>query len=427
MRNWGLLVGILLIPMVSHAGQQVLAWDYDREYQFLVTYVAHITMVQHGRAIARDEPLALQGQGTCAAVPGIAMTPESLCAYVCLDPGVYTIEVMAVANGERSPLSEPYDADLQQDEPCQAPPPPKPDPKPAPKERTPINLPPPPIPLPDLTPTLNLADAVNLGCVSWKITGACLCPGIPPRPCVTVSYYEPAYIVETVPRPGTTMIPGASQVLQGVLGRLGLWGAGGAGNATGQGHTNKQYNEVHIFQFPQFLGGPCTSCLPRTLPLGLHYASELDAVAWRTATGTNPVLNIGPWARLYPRGGTVIHSSPPVGSAVAVVRALDIAHQPIGLPPAPDAHIVTAPIPGMVALTACMQMSSPRRLPCFQSGTPNALWEAGTVDIRGNYSWIIWVRRTCCVDIDKTTCGITLPGVGRTGENWCVLPQIPTP
>ena len=117
---------------------------------------------------------------------------------------------------------------------------------------------------------------VNLHCVSWHITGPCVCN--PMTPCVQVAYWEPGWLVETVKRPGTTTLPGLGDLLTVALDAAGVppLGGGGAGNATGSGHTNLQYNEVHVYTFPQLLGGPCTGCAPGAAPFTLHYASETD-------------------------------------------------------------------------------------------------------------------------------------------------------
>ena len=266
---------------------------------------------------------------------------------------------------------------------------------------------------------------VNLQCVSWHITGPCMCNPI--TPCMQVAYWEPGWLVETVKRPGTTTLPGLGDLLTVALDAAGVppLGGGGAGNATGSGHTNLQYNEVHVSTFPQLLGGPCTGCAPSTAPFTLHYASETDPV-WRTAVATPSPLSvlqqIGVWAPLYPRGGKAIHSSEPVGSGIAAVRGMDIAHQPVGTPPHTDAHVVLQPTE---STSRCCQLASPRQTPCFPAGTPPLLWEHGTVSARGTYIWLFWRKRTCCVLPAQASCGITL--VGTHGANGCLLPTPPIP
>ena len=176
---------------------------------------------------------------------------------------------------------------------------------------------------------------------------------------------------------------------------------------------------------PNSSGGPCTGCAPGAAPFTLHYASETDPL-WRTAVATPSPLSvlqqIGVWAPLYPRGGKAIHSSEPVGSGIAAVRGMDIAHQPVGTPPHADAHVVLQPTE---STSRCCQLASPRLTPCFPAGTPPLLWEHGTVSPRGTYVWLFWRTRTCCVLPAQASCGITL--VGTHGANACLLPPPPVP
>jgi len=273
--------------------------------------------------------------------------------------------------------------------------------------------------------TPSFTDMVNLACVSWKITGPCVCN--PSTPCVQVEYWEPGWLVETVKRPGTTSLDLAAPLIHAAFDALGVppFGGGGAGNASGSGHTNLQYNEVHVITFPQLLGGPCTGCAPGDAPLTLHYASETDPL-WRTAVAIPSPLDLlrslGVWARLYPRGGKAIHSSEPVGSGIAAARAMDIAFNPIGEPPNNETRVVLQPTG---ATSSCCQLASPRQTPCFPVGTPPLLWESGTVSPNGTYVWLFWRQRTCCVNPNQATCGITL--LGGQGANACLIPPLSAP
>ena len=140
---------------------------------------------------------------------------------------------------------------------------------------------------------------VNFQCMDWTITGPCVCNLF--TPCVAVEYWEPGWLVETVKIPGTTVFDPLAPLLGAALGAFGIpeFGGGGAGNAT-DGHTNLQYNEVHVYTFPNLLGTPCTGWAPSTSPVPLHYASEADPT-WRTATATpspcEPPPGLGVWAR----------------------------------------------------------------------------------------------------------------------------------
>jgi hypothetical protein len=462
----------------------VLTWDYPLAWQQETTYVLHSVTLQDGRPQATDIPLTVRVLATAAGTPtGGAGTPGTnpvltggvpLCdifttdilgmprpcngqpwsvgayqgpvlataggivtleATVCLAPGDFTVSVVAVHGGQRSSESNLVDLDLTTTTPCQpgvrvAPPVAAPQ-TPAPTSQQggtvagglaiggtaavllAVQSTPPPLPA-----------LVNLACVHWAVTGPCFCS--PFNPCLRVEYFEPGWLVEIVKTPGDTLIPVLGNVLQAALAAVGApaAGGGGAGNASGSGHTNLHFEEAHVYSFPQLLGGPCTGCGPSS-GLGLHYASEMDPL-WRTAVAVPSPLDlltqVGVWGRLYPRSGKVIHSSEPVASALAVVRAMDIAHQPIGTPPNVDAHVVTQLVEERAA---CVQMAWPKMTHCFQAGTPPPLWETRALSLSGKYAFLIWRKRTCCVDPSRTTCGITTPGIGTYGANICPIPPRP--
>jgi hypothetical protein len=257
----------------------------------------------------------------------------------------------------------------------------------------------------------------NFGCVQWHITGPCVC--WPNTACVLVSYWEPAYLIETVKHPGNTTVAGLQGILNQVLAVAGIptWGGGGAGNASGSGQTNLQYNETHVFTFPNLWSAPCSGCGATNLAMPLHYASELDP-RWRTAAAPMTLLArlppLGVWAPLFPRGGKAIHSSEPVGSGIAAARGLDIAFRPVGPPPHLDAHVVLQRTQGT---STCCQLAQPRKTGCFPVGTPPNLWEHASVSPQGSYTWIFWRKRTCCVSPEQSHCGLTW--FGGQGANTC--------
>lgn len=423
---------LLLLARVAAAGPALIVFDYPPEWQPRVQFWAHLSTVSQGRAVAQDVPLLLV---SCDGQPGLTPEAQTVCAALCFAPGDTTVRVYATQLNQRSGDSNLADITEPAERPCQAPLPfPSPQPQP-PSTQPPIPIPPPPIPLPPLPPETeptqpnpSLLSLVNFGCVSWKIEGVCAC-GFPPHPCVKVSYWEPAYLVETVKRPGSSTIALLQPVLDAALaaGALPLQGGGGAGNASGTGMTNLHFSDAHVYPFPQVFGGPCTSCAPSVVPALVHYASELDPF-WRVGKG-NPLaslIRIGVWAALFPRIGHVIHGSPSVASGAEAVRALDIAHVPVTPLPNPEAHIVLEPAPAAApAATCCMQLAQPVQTPCLTAGTPPALWDHGIISIRGMYLWTIWKYRSCCTEASQTTCGITLPGIGGAGQNTCV--PVPEP
>jgi hypothetical protein len=427
------LAFLLCTASSAHPATVIVAWDFPLAQYPGTRFVLRIVTLHNGRPTQQERPIDPFPVERCAQRPDLTRTAETLCGPVCLDPGDYTLSLYATQGSERSEMSNLLDADLQSTTPCTpvVPPPPHPPPPPstaastAATAATAAAL----LAVGQAASAPAMATLPNLGCVSWKIVGPCVCS--PLHPCVAVEYMEPAFLVEVVPKPGETIIPVLGDLLQNALSAAGIppIGGGGAGNASGSGHTNLRYAEVHVYGFPNLLGGPCTGCGPSG-SLGIHYASEIDSATWRTAVAVpsplDLLLHVGVWGRLYPRGGKVIHSSEPVASALVAVRALDIMRQPLGTPPNVDAHVILQPGDGGTP-AACMQLAYPRMTPCLTAGMPPPLWETGTLSITGRYVWVIWKQRRCCVNPAQSTCGITLPGIGGYGANQCPIPQIPTP
>ena len=269
-----------------------------------------------------------------------------------------------------------------------------------------------------------LTGMVNLRCVSHAIVGPCFCG--PYNPCVLVSYWEPAWLVETVKIPGTTSLDSVAPLLQSILQGLGVppFGGGGAGNATGGGHTNLQYNEAHVVTFPDlFGGGPCSGCGGGSNSFTVHYASEIDPL-WRTAAGAPGLLDLvglgqlGVWGPLYPRGGKAIHSSEPVGSGIAAARALNVAANPTGVATNPEYRVVLEEVERN---SRCCQMGQPKVTDCMMVGTNPISWEQRAVSQQGTYIWLFWRQRTCCVLPEDAYCGIAM--VGGHGGNRCLPHQ----
>jgi hypothetical protein len=420
---------LLALAASCQAGQVILAWDMPLDWQPGMRYVLRISSTQAGRSVAAERTIDPFPAERCRQWPDAQHTTETLCGQVCLDPGDFSLSLHAVTPKGASGESNVLDLDLTSTSACM----PvtvvhAPQAKPSKAATTAVGV----------AATVGIVAAgqgggnvpsipglPNMGCVSWSIVAPCMCG--PFTPCVVVTYMEPAFIAEVVKKPGDTVIPVLGDVLQAVLNTVGIpaLGGGGSGNATGSGHTNLAYSEVHIYAFPNLLGGPCTSCAPNG-GLALHYASEIDSATWRTAVAVPSPLDliqqIGVWGPLYPRGGKVIHASGPIAAALVAVRGMSIAHQPIGTPPQVEAHIVTMPT---IESGTCLQMAYPRQLPCMDPGGPPPLWETGTTSLTGKYVFVFWRRRTCCVNPANATCGIATPGVGGYGSNLCILPPLP--
>ncbi len=253
---------------------------------------------------------------------------------------------------------------------------------------------------------------MNWSCLNLKI-GACVC-GVPPKPCLRVTYNEPRLLIHT-------------------------WAAPSAK----PGHESpQQFHEATAGPFPLslFLGVfkfPCSVDWSRPgdwlgsrtegLSAGAHYSSLLDAVAWRTgavemwaaqaivSTATSSLgacafqglagqigislpglgsVCMGNWGPLFARTGWLVHPSEPVGSAAAAYRAahvlshLELMAGRVVLWPATDFRASTSDL---------MNLAVPRLTPCFAPGTPPITWEHGTTSPLGQYVWVYWVKRSCCI------------------------------
>lgn len=418
-----------------------LAWEYPQLLHPQTQYELHVVTVVQGRPTAHDQAVVALAVEGCP----LTLTPDgwqAVCTCVCLAAGDYALSVRAKQTDVWSAPSNILDFTFTPQDSCAPPitipmvPPPPPAKDPGPKPGEVIG----PVvggavvvggaaAVAGGTGTLSIPGLVNRECVDWAITGVCAC-GFPPKPCTQVSYNEPAWILEVVKRPGTSKIPVLGQLLYAALQATGVpaFGGGGSGNASGSGHTNIHFSEVHVWSFPQVLGGPCGGCVPTAALPVLHYASEMDAVPWRTSTAPPmpppALLPVGVWGMLFPRSGHVIHGSPPVASGLVAFRALTIAFKPVTPLPVPDAHVITTPSRG---ITTCFQLASPRMTKCFDVGLMPPLWETATGSPDGTFVWLGWRRRTCCVEPALSTCGITLPGIGGHGGSMCTMPSFPLP
>jgi hypothetical protein len=412
-----------------------VVWEHDRASRGgLAGYELELVSQQSGRLARQTVPLVPVADATCQEVvqtrePG-RWHPDTLCARACLPQGAVTgrafARYQALTIGRKGPSNE---ADTTATERCG-----EGETSPAPAA---MPAPPPVSVIAGATAIATTTGVVtasengpslpallNRQCVDWKIAGPCLC-GFPPHPCTQVQYWRPRWLVEVVKRPGSSAIPVLGTVLSAALQAVGMpsMGGGGQGNASGAGHTNLAFSEVHVYSFPDLLGGPCTACAPTNALPVLHYASELDAPVWRTTVAPPlpfaALIPVGVWGTLFPRTGFVIHSSPPIAAALQAVRALNIAFAPATPVPSPEAHVVVTPSGGF---STCMQMASPRPTPCMTIGTPPPMWEMGSVSHTGSYIFLFWERQHCCVEAAMATCGITLPVIGGHGANMCPLP-----
>jgi len=268
---------------------------------------------------------------------------------------------------------------------------------------------------------------VNLNCVDLRVIGVCVnSVGIPG---IVIMYWEPALLIETVKKPGDTVIGslapvisnaaqlGTSNLLSGVKG-LSIPVTGGSSSSKVTG-TNLKFNEVHVYEFPfrdQIMSFIDTQC-PDKLPTGsfIKYLSELDSLEWRigsieamhpksiasaasglTCAATGAFMDdlcMGFWGATYPRRGFITHQSEVVASAATAVRAVSIS----GLLGS-TAHAVLEQI-GFVPSFASdkLELIYPNKSGCIKIGQNPATWESGKLSSSGKYLWVYWRRRICCV------------------------------
>jgi|SRR5262245_8524087 len=425
-----LLILLLCWSPWAWAGTVTLGWDYPLTAQEGAQYIVRLSTLTTPTPRLEEQLVQVLSKQACLQETMPDRTADSLCGTLCLNPGDYAMSLLATRGGQRSPESNVVDLDFTNTLPCtpatlpdQPPPAPPSNPGPA-VVKTVVPLGAALIAIQAASPP-KLPELPNMRCVSWAITGPCLC-GFPPHPCVSVEYWEPGWLVETVKKPGTTSLDILGPLLDAALGvgTVPPFGGGGYVQAKGGGNTNLHYMEAHVFAFPQLLGGPCTGCAPGIQNFVLNYASEIDPL-WRTATAVPSPLSvieqIGVWAPLFPRVGFAIHSSEPVASMIAAARAINIAFNPVGTPPNVEARVVPLKTE---SLSPCCQLAWPKQTGCFPPGIPPVAFETGALSIRGTYISIWWRKRQCCVEAPGT-CGITLPGVGLSGQSACVIPSTP--
>jgi len=274
---------------------------------------------------------------------------------------------------------------------------------------------------------LSLQSAVNWSCISPRVIGLCF-RSRPPWVGIKVRYWEPALLIETVKRPGDSVVDlfgavirpiteGASRVL--ISGVTGLDVAATSGTTTNSEITNTQFNEVHVYGNPFFnifTTFTAFDCGGAPVPGQPYYLSELDSVEWRL--GLTEILNpksllsaslgpicsvfsitgsgglcMGSWGALYPRRGWLKHQSEVVGSAADAYRAVSIASLETL-----SGHVVLSslwfrPNPDRDKMSLVYPVSSR----CINIGENPALWESGKTSPNGKYAWVYWRYRECCL------------------------------
>jgi len=278
--------------------------------------------------------------------------------------------------------------------------------------------------------TLEVSDILGLvswNCIDLRIIGICVKP--PGIPGIVISYWEPALLIETVKRPGDTVIEslkpviadltaqGAKNLTSGLTG-LAVPVSSGSNSAKLTG-TNLQFNEAHVYEFPfrgQIMSFIDMEC-PDKLPTGsfIKYLSELDSLEWRigavealhpksiasaasglTCAATGAFLDdlcMGFWGATYPRRGFITHQSEVVGSAAAAIRAVSISSLLGSV-----LHIALETTGFMPSFESDkLELIYPNPSGCIKIGQNPATWESGKLSSSGKYLWVYWRRRICCI------------------------------
>lgn len=250
---------------------------------------------------------------------------------------------------------------------------------------------------------LFIGGGVNQSCINMRITYSTC--GIIPYPCAYISFWQPKWIVSTT--------------------------AGFSGGVQNQGkpHYHLQNAVVRPVDYLFMFTDPCAGCVVPT-PASVvpaFYESYTDP-AWRVAQAPLMppgvmALRIGVWGGAYPRVGYVNHPTPVVASALAAVRAFNIARQPIDLWPVQGLTRPTIPlVPHAqgVGLFPCMSRRFTSIPPgCFSAGFDLGTLMASPASPTGVYEWVIWKRRRCVLPLPLDLCAQSLNGLPKL--NACFI------
>ena len=273
----------------------------------------------------------------------------------------------------------------------------------------------------------DLQGGISWACIQYAVVPpyACYKP-VPPYVGIAVAYWEPVLLIETVKKPGDSIImsfvPGMSSMLQSATQSL-MPGVSSlsTGSSRNADDTNTQMNESHIIGFPfgdafgaaMAGAGECPESFE--INTGLIYLSELDSEEWRIGLmeAMNPKsiasallgplcsqagaftsdLCMGYWGPTYPRRGFITHQSEVVGSAADAFRSTSIAGL-LSLTP----HIVVRPLLWQPdPTTDKIEQIWPNPGMCMNIGENPMLWESGKTSLTGKYVWVYWKRKSCCV------------------------------
>lgn len=264
-----------------------------------------------------------------------------------------------------------------------------------------------------------LQKGVDWTCISPEVIGPCP-KEVPPYVGIRVRYWEPVLLVETVKKPGDSVVDELGSVVSSLVTgeSTALLGQVLTSGSTSQSVTrsNMQFNEAHIFSFPfsdifsSLIQFSCPASNPDS-PISIKYLSELDAAEWRIGLieSLSPQslmgivclsglydpkgLCMGTWGPVYPRTGFFIHQSEVVGSAANAFRAVSISSLQ-GI----FSHVVLSPVMFVPDVHKDkLQLIYPAPGGCIKIGENPLFWETAKTSMNGKYLWVYWRYRECCV------------------------------
>lgn len=276
-------------------------------------------------------------------------------------------------------------------------------------------------------------------CLNFSV-GACMCPGIPPRPCAKISYYVPQTFVEVMPDPKSSYfgsLPGAALQL-GTLGELPYGTEADTDSHSFQAHTiavpfasvpfsllpcgGARFERFCFDGMSEHLGmnwssGQADLLQPNFLAWSLSpKACLLKGAATSVAGGSETIPSPGGpacsipmswlpkyppssheacngWGLFYPRSGTYAGPSQTIGALMIGSRIKSLSSEVFhSTPGSPDER---------------WQMISPQSSSCFREGqnaglleTVKGVRELGRLTsgkLKGHL-FVVWSKVDCCRD-----------------------------
>lgn len=273
---------------------------------------------------------------------------------------------------------------------------------------------------------ISLSDLWNpslfLSCVNFEIVGVCVqMTWHGPETGLEIRHWIPELLVETVKKPGDSVMPVVADVVnniatQALKSLIGVTASSGSQGMAGR--ENIQFNEVHVYDFPfknflfcYFSGFWCCDDVFDFGSQGFFkYFSELDALEWRAGRmetllhlpqiGLNLLciapsspgnICMGIWGPIYPRTGFLNNQSEVVGSAADVFRA--VSNDWIGS----AAHVKITPILWQPNTADKIMFLYPHPSGCIKIGTSPLSWETGKRGLDGKYLYLYWRQVECCI------------------------------